>query len=321
MNLIEELEDHQIPYREHQSKEDEIWICCPFCIEEGTTPDSRFRLGVNVVTGWMYCFNCGKKSKDKNYSFSELERMLQTGKLDDTVPVKVKKKKLTPVKLPDDFQMIRWGYKKDYWNYFAYEYLKNRGVTEQQVREKNIGYSLAGDFRYRIVIPVYRNGELKGLVGRAFVKSMVPPYKNSVGEKVLFDTGETQSGRKPRKRKMILVEGVFDAMAIERAINKEWDSGGVLGSSLTEKQLEQLSSYEDVGVWGDPDKAGIKGTMKIGRLLKEVGKRVWVSLPTKDPRDPDELTTLEIKERVREMVPYGLSTTQKLKLKLAFSER
>jgi len=57
MDIIEALEAAEIEYHPSESDEDEISICCPFCVEEGQPDlDTRFRLGINVSTGEMHCF-------------------------------------------------------------------------------------------------------------------------------------------------------------------------------------------------------------------------------------------------------------------------
>ena len=45
-------------YKPHSTKDDEVWICCPFCIDRGESRDDKYRLGINLFTGLAHCYNC-----------------------------------------------------------------------------------------------------------------------------------------------------------------------------------------------------------------------------------------------------------------------
>src|SRR5580765_8458246 len=62
MNLAVELARRGIQVRRHGSKRNEIRLCCPFCTMKGHRADTRFRFGLNLVTGKANCFNCGYHS-------------------------------------------------------------------------------------------------------------------------------------------------------------------------------------------------------------------------------------------------------------------
>jgi DNA primase len=320
VNLLEALESRGIEFKPHTSRENEVYLCCPFCTERGETPDHRFRFGVNYVTGQAHCFNCGKKFNGVEYLKKALQEKLDTGEWElSQKAIKRAAMKTPVVKLPDDFISLAGIKGKTHWDKVALAYLHRRGVTDTQIREKNIGYSMVGDFRYRIVIPVYYQGKLEGLVARAFVTDLEPKYRNSLGNKTLFNVP------KKRQKTVILSEGAFDALAIERALPPTWkfDSEAVLGHTLTERQLEIVKTYDCIVLWTDPDVAGVEGLIRMGQQLTNAGKEVEIVEPklTGQPEyEPSELEPREIRKTLQTVKRYTPEVGQSLRLKVAFLE-
>lgn len=315
MNLIEQLEALGLEYREHSSRVDEIYICCPFCEEQGTTPDTRFRLGINVVQGKFHCFNCDKRSSNPEYTWSELARALETGTLEAVSKLAKRESPKKKIELPPDFALVS-NRTSEHWNGVALRYLQRRNISSKQIVEKNIGFSTVGEFRYRIIVPVYYNGELEGIVARAFVLGLEPKYKNSIGQKVIYNIPD-----KPRLS-IVLTEGVFDALALEKSLRRYMDSGAVLGHSLTDKQMQQLSPYKNVVLWPDPDKAGLEGFAKMGQQLQEAGKQVEIILPdfSKLEFDPSELWSAEILAKFKTRIAFTPEVKLRMKAMIAFRE-
>ena len=299
MDLIEALEAKGIDYHESQSRDNEVWICCPFCDEQGTTPDTRYRLSVNLETGWMHCFNCGKGSRSEEYTWNEIQRALDTGTLQAVAKdgYKRKKKASEKIELPVDFKLVKVSGNKERWDELVYQYLKGRRLTDEQIVRRQIGYSMVGMFRYRIVIPVFYQGKLKGLVGRAFVSGLEPPYLNSIGDKALY---RASIGKK-QPHIAVVLEGVFDSLRVAGAVAHldGITSYGALGTSLTELQWSQLEKYTTLISWFDPDDAGIKGTIKFAKECKRRGERHLFVPTTVGEPDPDEFSYAEIRRRLR----------------------
>lgn len=326
MDIQSALQDYGIPFR-RSGKENEVWICCPFCLEEGETIDTKFRLGLNLVNGWMHCFNCGKSSKDEMYTWRELERVWKTSDL-SAAQSKPKKKKIK-IRLPEDFEILRKvSAHHDHWMNMAYEYVRRRRVTDRQIQEKEIGYSMDGPMAYRVVFPVRdEKGKLQGLVGRDFTGKREPKYKNSIGDKILYNV------RKKKKPGVVLVEGPFDTLAVERGVRHlPYDVNGVLGHSLTDKQWEQLEDYEQVILWPDPDRAGLIGEGKSGvggflgmapELLRRK-KKVLLVTPKMgegdENYDPSDMFTTEIEQRVKHAKVYSEELVQRIRAWLIFKE-
>lgn len=319
MNLLEVLEARGIEFKPHTTRENEVYLCCPFCIERGETPDRRFRFGVNYVTGQAHCFNCGKKFREFEFLKKALTEKLDTGEWQlAQEAVKREAMKAPKVRLPDDFISLHGIKGKTHWDKVALNYLHTRGVSPKQIEEKNIGYSMIGDLRYRIIIPVYYQGKLEGLVCRAFVRDLEPKYRNSLGNKTLYNVP------KHIHETAVLSEGAFDALAIERAIIGGWDSEAALGSSLTDRQLDILKDYKRIILYLDPDKAGVEGILRMGPQLMNLKKPVVeVVVPNLDggpEYDPSVLSPREINAKLEARQSYSVALEQRLKAKLAFRE-
>lgn len=314
MNIREALEAIDFEVKDGSSDE-EIRVCCPFCMEEGESDlDDRFRLGINIRTGRANCFNCGKKSHGGNYILEELIRILDTGGMELSLREQRKKKIKFDGKLPEGFKLVVKGTK-------AYSYLRSRGVTRQQIKDKGIGYTEIGKYRFRVIFPIYRKKRLKGFVGRDYTDTNDLPYLNSKGIKAI--------GNLPDKTKNKIVcfsEGMFDAIAIERgAIELGIDSGALLGHVLKDDQFKYIKRYSIWIVWPDPDAPGIKGLFKIAEKIPK-GVKLKVILPDsflKDSapdKDPSDLRRKERVLRLKNAVRYTESLKNKLRLWLSFEE-
>lgn len=310
MNIIEALEAAGIEVRPGKSS-DEIWLCCPFCQEKGESPDTRFRLGINVRTGQGQCFNCSWKGRGE-YTFSKLQEALATGEIEAAQETRHKKRKHTEkARLPEDFERL-YPLTGDHWQKAAYRYVRSRRVSEHQIKHKKIGYSLVGDMAYRVVFPVYVGSHLKGLVGRDFTGKNEIPYRNSVGGKCLYNVQDKKS------KTVCLFEGVFDTLVCEKPAHKLGiDVNGLLGHDLTDDQLELLDDYKTIILWMDPDAAGLKGLLNIPKKIPK-DKILKTVLPTgfkhagANDADPSELEDTVITRRLA----HANRLTPELQLKL-----
>lgn len=326
MDIREALEAAEIECRDGR-EDNEIFICCPFCLEEGEDSlDTRFRLGVNIETGKAGCFNCGKRSSGGDYIFDELQRVLDTGEMEASQKKKDKKhkkRKKVKVMLPEGFQLlVHPSENKDKYNNICWRYVRSRGVSENQVRDKKIGYTLIDEYHHRIIMPMYRHERLQGFVGRDFSNTSELKYKNSVGEKTLYNIPDRPC------RSACLSEGPFDSLVIERSSKKlSIDSLSVLGHTLTDIQLGLLLElgYKTLYFWFDPDSAGMKGIIKnYNKFPKGVVPRIVLPRGFEregaEDKDPSELERNEITNRLAVAPVCTESLVTKLRAWMAFSE-
>jgi DNA primase catalytic core len=176
-------------------------------------------------------------------------------------------------------------------------YLKDRGFTEDEFHEIGVGHNpgyqvtlnhllnegfsqeeidtslahLKGLDDYEIAIPYYDpEGNLKSIWGRYIPyagsnpfsnKSKYLPFTNPAHKDTLFNLHNVAG-----KDSVVLVEGFFDALlAYQRGIN----AVAVIGSSITQKQIDNTKGIEHMILAFDDDEAGITGMEKaVNRLMK-----------------------------------------------------
>lgn len=286
MTLKDTLLRRGVKFHTHRSKPNEIFLCCPFCILRGESPDTRFRLSVNTAKGIGHCYNCNYKSRAiTHHLLRSLNIPVDGVTADDIV------KGLTqpdPLTLPDGFHPLKLSLdslEREAWDYL----LTERKITKEQIRGNRIGVTFLGRYAYRIVFPVYEEKQLHGFVTRALRKSMKPRYLNSTGEKSLYNLAGARTTT-------ILVEGIFKALRIERMLQQANVDVGVcalLGHDITDLQIEQLKkqNVKEAVLWPDPDRVGGWGMMQVADKLMEAKVDLQI-VSCKKPADEVALPVL-----------------------------
>lgn len=139
----------------------------------------------------------------------------------------------------------------------ALDYLHSRGITDHQIDKWNIGYSIVGRLKNRVVFPVYTEGVLRTYTARA----IGPAMKR-------YDQGLTRDGAQPKRALwgeshfdydlgiVTIAEGVPSALALERAGAP--NPSAMLSSVLTPERARIISRFDRILVATDPDPAGDK---------------------------------------------------------------
>lgn len=280
MTFRELLVRRGIRFRNHSSKGDEIFLCCPFCVQQGEVADQRFRLGVNVESGLGHCFNCGFSSRSV---FVQLLRVWALNPAEVGLELEVHlPAEVGPEALPTDYQSLTKVHCD--LDRMARRYVLRRGVTMEQVRDKGIGVSFVGKYAYRVIFPSFFKAHLCGFVARDFTGLQEPRYRTSLGAKWLYNIPNNV-------RRVVLAEGIFKALRIETALQdcgeRNWASGAILGSSISEQQMEHLNraGVREVVLWPDPDKPGREGCVTMAESLQQRGMTVGVVWPIWQPAD------------------------------------
>ncbi len=296
----------------------ELVIACPLCFSESQ------KLYINAATGQWICFQCEEKGhlhnlliriceKTVNEAF-ELERELLGG-------TKLRKRPLVPrpappseVQLPKEFIPLG-GPGID----IAKEYMESRGVSLALAQEMGVGHCLTGLYAWRVIIPVVTQGALRTFVARSWIqdeKKKVLTPKGSQAERALFGYDELVDPRREEGTALIiLVEGVFDAMAM-------WQHGyretiATLGAHITELQRALLKRLTPVCVYllRDGDAAGREGAIKDARELACDLLPVSIAL-LPDGTDPASASREDIRMALQEARPvdteYGVETMREV---------
>lgn len=219
----------------------------------------------------------------------------------------------------------------------AYQYLRNRGLSDETIVKFGLGYSnISSDdlYRYlkqkgyedklladcglikvdqkgahdrfwnRVMFPIMDiNNRVIGFGGRVMGDGL-PKYLNSP-ETELFDKSRNLYGlhaaKKARKDYFLLCEGYMDVIALHQAgFNNAVAS---LGTAFTPQHAILMKRYvKQVILTFDSDNAGINAALRAIPILKNAGLSVKV-LNMKPHKDPDEFIKAEgapaYEERIR----------------------
>lgn len=206
----------------------------------------------------------------------------------------------------------------------AKEYLHKRGITDQIIKDFNIGLSLDDNkltaflenkkinletsykigllnksginyfdmFASRIMIPIYDNyGNLSGYTARSYLKEDKNKYINSK-ENVIYKKSDILFNYYQAKdiarieKKIIIVEGNMDAISLaSHGIKNVCALMGVVISPNQIKALQKLNAK--VILMLDNDNAGKSATLAIGEQLYNSKIDTYV-IRLSDAKDPDE---------------------------------
>jgi len=221
----------------------------------------------------------------------------------------------------------------------AYEYLKNRELSDETMKQFGLGYSnkysddlykylkskgysdgllkLTGLITYdekkgaydkfwnRVMFPIMDvNNKVIAFGGRVMGDGM-PKYLNSP-ETMVFDKSRNLFGlnfaRLSRTKTFLLCEGYMDVISLHQA--GFTNAVASLGTAFTSQQASLLKRYADeVLITYDSDGAGTKAALRAIPILKEAGLSAKV-VNMKPYKDPDEFIKAlgkdEYKKRLEE---------------------
>lgn len=238
--LLELLRDVLGDEKQHYASKGQISFDCPVCaLEKGLDKgDGKGNLEINYARHVYKCWACS----ETNGTHGPL------GKLFDQFATK-KQKKLYHILKPEEFKKIEevkkklkmpQGYTKfkDSNPIFiphkeAINYLKSRSITEDIIEKYQIGYTVTGDYAYRIIVPSFnKEGQLNYFIARSWARSKMK-YKNPPVPKdeIIFNESLIDW-----EKDIYLVEGVFDGFFLDNSIP-------MLGKVLSENLFHRL--YND----------------------------------------------------------------------------
>mgnify|MGYP002654812915 CR=1 FL=1 len=267
--LVELLRDVLGNEKQHYESKGQISFDCPVCAaEKGLDKgDGKGNLEINYSKHVYKCWSCAEtlgtqgplgrlfdkhatKSQKKVYNLIKPEELKQQ---------EAKKPKL---KLPEGYTTFEDSNPRFIPHIEAYRYLQSRGITDELIKKYKIGYTVTGDFPYRIIVPSFnKEGALNYFVARAWVKGRMK-YKNPTAAKdeIIFNEGLIDWNKD-----IHICEGAFDAFFLDNSIvmlGKKMSD--LLFSTLYEKANGNLIICLDEDAWTDALK--LYHTLNGGRL-------------------------------------------------------
>jgi len=236
----------------YKESNNELLFKCPACDHH------KHKLSINLDKNAFKCWVCDYRGRNVRRlvrrfgTYTQLQKWDQvTDRVDierfaDLFMERVVGECEEKVELPPEFLTLT-GTKPPATAQFAHRYLRERGVTNEDIVRWKIGYCFEGQYRNRVIIPSFNDdGDVNYFIARSYngdsYKYKNPrSSKNIVFNELFVDWDED----------LVIVEGVFDAVVAGNATP-------ILGSTLrSNSRLIQKIVYNDTPVYIalDPDAA------------------------------------------------------------------
>lgn len=250
-------------------------IKCPFC-GSGKSPSFK------ITPDYFICFKCGAKGDLFNWVARQLngDDWDAAQHIAERLGLKINDAKPEENPAHEQYRALAEQYHEEL-TPEAREYLHGRGLTDETIAEKLIGWvpdnegrpapegfdvlreaGLPGILSGRVLIPFWRRGRIVYVTGRAISAEKEPKYMNQRGKK-------THAGT-VRGPELIVCEGPLDQLLAEQA---GYNCVAMAGSG---GRLELTPGVKDVLLAFDPDEAGERYTREFIPAMAEQGAKVDV---------------------------------------------
>jgi len=292
MNILNLLKDKSIPFSLGGKNVGQGWIgvCCPYCGDSsfhGAFPMS----GVPVFT----CFKCGshpyKETIKELLDVSWSETYFVLKEYDDGSINTFERKEAQA----ETLEMIG-----EPLNDIAKKYLKKRGFEPEylEIKYKLRSVGMVGDWKYRIIIPLFYEGRLVSYIGRDYTNQQELRYKNLSIEKSVINPKNLLYNEQFVKKDFVGVcEGPFDAIKMGDGFV------ATLGTQVSEEQVRKIAIYKKAYILFDPDKEAQKRALKLAERISVLGCKAII-VDTELNHDPGDMTKEEVKNLRTELDFY-----------------
>ena len=248
VDLLRDVLGHE---KQHYDSKKQISFDCPVCAaEKGVEGDGKGNLEINYFRGVYKCWACAETHGTQGVLgklFDKFGTKKQKQIWDLLKPEEEgeKEKPKIYLRLPQGYTKFKDSNIRFIPHREAINYLYSRGITDEMIEKYDIGYTVSGDYAYRIIVPSYNeDGYLNYFVSRAWVPKKMK-YKNpSVPkEEIIFN-----ESRVDWTKDIYLCEGVFDAFFLPNPIPM---LGKFLSSNLFQKLYDNAEGNLHICLDGD----------------------------------------------------------------------
>lgn len=215
--LVELLRDILGKEKQHYQSKLQIAFNCPRCDEDRNKGNLEINYGLHLFK----CWSCGDTNEMHgpigklidNFGTKKHKKIYRILQPEEFKP---KEKKTVKLRLPEGFTKFKDSNPIYPIRRQAYNYLVNRGITDQMIEKYGIGFCDKGDFNGRIIIPSYNSqGELNYFIARSWNPTSKVKYKNPSEEKdkIIFNESLIDWNKD-----VYLVEGAFDSIFLDNSI-------------------------------------------------------------------------------------------------------
>lgn len=279
-DVLSYLQSRNIGYKTSGKNVSSGWvgINCLYCI------DNSNHLGINLHSKTFNCFRCGETG-----NAIKLIQTIEGSSVKNAFEIveKFNGGVFTPKKTHYQSKLtFPIGATKTFYSN-QLKYLEKRNFNPEIAIKTYDLYSVGpiGDFKHRIIIPIYMNKRIVAYVGRDTTEQAEIPYKNSPEEfsikpvkSCLYNIDSVY------RNTAIIVEGIFDSWRIgDGAI-------ATFGTQYTHEQIRLLKGLARVFVMYDSDALN-----QAKRLAHDVSAIVpYVEVVALSEGDPDNLSAGDV---------------------------
>jgi hypothetical protein len=243
--------------------------------------DKKFEINVDTkydkgrpVNSW-HCWICDNKGKSvysllksMNCPKNVFEQLSELFKYTDFNITDNKILANGQVSLPKEYKSLSGKIlKKELKLRHAKVYLKNRGITEDDIQKYFIGYCDGGEYDGRVIVPIHDNkGKVIYFVARSIHEDVIPKYKYPTSSKDFIANELYINTSEP----LIVCEGIFDAISIKRNVVP------LLGKTLPESLLIKIAESKCKKIYLALDPDAKNQTVKYANFLLNEGKHVFL---------------------------------------------
>lgn len=250
-----------------------------------------------------HCWNINCNFRGKNLQSLFKEKNISQDKTDELLKLTKNKKIIInkerskiQVNLPKEFKEFKnsnLAIEKQ-----ALNFLVKRNISYEEILKYNIGYCIEGTYQNRIIIPSYdENYNLNYFVARTFEKDNPIKYRNPTFSKDIIPFEFYINWNLP----IILVEGVFDALAIKRNVIP------LLGGQISNNLMKKLVSAQVKEIYIVLDKDAFNKSIEYCEKLINFNKTIYlVELKGKDPSEEGFLNMMDIIDNTYPLTYYNL---------------
>jgi DNA primase len=272
--LVELLSDFLGEPKQHYESKGQISFDCPVCADEKGLDkgDGKGNLEINYIRHVYKCWACGETygthgPLGKLFDGHATKQQKKVYNLIKPEEFKQEDKKRVRLRLPEGFTLFKDSNPRFIPHIEAYKYLQSRGISDEMIERYNIGYTVQGDFAYRVIIPSYdKDNVLNYFVGRAWVNKKMK-YKNPASvpkDEIIFNEKLIDWDKD-----LYLVEGAFDSFFLPNPLV-------MLGKKMSKLIFETLYSKANANIIicvdGDAWADGLKMYHELngGRLYNKI---------------------------------------------------
>ena len=272
--LVELLSDFLGEPKQHYESKGQISFDCPVCAEEKGLDkgDGKGNLEINYIRHVYKCWACGETlgthgPLGKLFDRHATKKQKKVYNLIKPEELKQEDKKRVRLRLPEGFTLFKDSNPRFIPHIEAYKYLQSRGISDEMIEKYSIGYTVQGDFAYRVIIPSFdKDGILNYFVGRAWVNKKMK-YKNPASvpkDEIIFNEKLINWDED-----IFLVEGAFDSFFLPNPLV-------MLGKKMSKLIFETLYTKANgniiICVDGDAWNDGLKMYHELngGRLYNKI---------------------------------------------------